>query len=79
MAILIKEFKMQETCYDCPFCDHEFGKCLADVEERYTEDYGIISPRTYGLYGEINQKLLSKRCGHGPGKPEWCPLAEVEK
>lgn len=77
MAILIKGLKMQDTCYECPFNGYEFGECFADVDQRYTEGYGNVPPRTYGLYGEINQKLLIQRCGHGPGKPVWCPLIEV--
>lgn len=75
MAVMIKDFNMPSCCYHCTFCDYEFGRCLADSQERYTEGYGNINPDT--MLPEW-MKLL-----HGnpmkPGKPDWCPLVEVEK
>lgn len=77
MAILIKGLKMQDTCYECPFNGYEFGECFADVDQRYTEGFGNISPFGWNKLLDYGKMQIIKRYGHGPGKPEWCQLIEV--
>jgi hypothetical protein len=59
------EFEMPKCCFNCPCC-WEGALCCKAVKEDYRKDSLGFKPFEYKF--DIWE-----------GKPDWCPLQEVEK